>query len=157
MISWVKTCQNIFSSNENCKSVLLVVCQSQRRTHYWFQLHGLKDLLPAVGSGRIHCWTCCQYRPWNWVSLLVAGETWIDAVMLLVHKTAILDFYWSINFTAGCPSCHKQSLRSLCRTHGGTWWVYEPDITGPSPTSLGPGISDESVISFPETSTMNLC
>src|SRR6188768_669082 len=33
-------------------------------------------------------------------------------------------------FTAGCLSCHKQSLRSLCRTHGGTWRVYEPDITG---------------------------
>ena len=51
-----------------------------------------------------------------------------------LHKTASLDFNWSIglglHFTAGCPSCHKQSLHSLCRMHGGTWWVYEPDITG---------------------------
>ena len=51
-----------------------------------------------------------------------------------LHKTASLDFNWSIglhlHFTAGCPSCHKQSLHSLCRMHGGAWRVYEPDITG---------------------------
>jgi len=51
-----------------------------------------------------------------------------------LHKTASLNSNWSIGprptFHRRTPLLSQTASSLLCRTHGGTWWVYEPDITG---------------------------
>jgi len=104
---------------------------TSRNRKFWFWFHHHHHHPFNVRSGIVHVSVgkdMPNYFPWN-EKLQVSIRSTIR-----LNKTASLDFNRSIglglHFTAGCLSCHKQSLRSLCRTHGGTWWSYEPDIIG---------------------------